>query len=155
MKTFKKLSVIIILMGFLSGVHTKANAQKYYAVFSAEEKESAGSSYVVQRLLLSHVFEITFCSNASSQLNKSFHSVQFSTVLKNNIRDIFEEDYNAYHSRNGYYVNKHYTDIFYFESYEDANRKRKEILSNYRNSSDAPKEGIKDISLKIPCRVGL
>lgn len=151
MKTLKTFSAILILLSIISGVNSNASAQTYYAVFAAEEKEEGGSASIVQRLILTNVFEITSCPQGT-QLSNSIYDVRSSRVLESQIRKAFEEDYEAYYSRRGYYVNLHYSNLYYFETYEQANSKRKEILGKYRNGNNLPKDGIKEMSLKIPCR---
>ncbi len=40
-KTTKIISTVLLLVAMIVGFNTHANAQKYYAVFTCEEKESA------------------------------------------------------------------------------------------------------------------
>lgn len=137
-------------MGMVICLGTKVQAQKYYAVVSVEEKIDGSDK--VARSILSNIFEITFCSNVNPDLKRGIWQVRDSGSLRSKIENQFKENYEAYHSRNGYFVNfNFFTSYSFFESYEAAASEQKKLLAESR------KRNIPSVtvSVKIPCLKGV
>ena len=110
------------------------NAQTYYGYISAKEKSESTASDKVNRLIVSNVFEVKFCR--SSQI--SFYNINTGGGTASAIQTAFKDEYDYGYKLRGYYINQHYADVQFFQSYDEAERSRKNTIAKYKNDMYNP-----------------